>query len=112
MQNNCAECGHSVKARTTWCPGCGRRLRIRPEIRFLLWLLFLGAFVGWEVNTGTDQAGQTTRLSRNVVIPFVGPIPPDRKQDAEQNQAEYYPQIDVQRSYAYGLYQETQVVRR
>jgi hypothetical protein len=64
------------------------------------------------VSTVTDESGQTTRLSQNVVIPFVGPISLDRKEDAEQDQTESDQQIDVQRSYAYGLYQDKQVVRR
>ena len=112
MKKNCPECGHSVTSWTTWCPGCGRRLRVHPVVRLALWLLFLGAFVGWEVSTGTDESGQTTRLSQNIVIPFVGPILPDRKENAEQNQAESYPQIATQRSYLYGLYQDTEIVRR
>ena len=112
MQKNCPECGHSVSSWTTWCPGCGRRLRVHPLVRLVLWLLFFGAFVGWEVSTGTDESGQTTRLSQKVVIPFVGPIPPDRKEDSEQDHAESYQQIAVQRSYAYVLYQDKHVVRR
>jgi hypothetical protein len=112
MQKNCPECGHSVTSRTTWCPGCERRLRVHPVIRLVLWLLFLGAFVGWEVSTGTDEFGHTSRLSQNVVIPFLGPISPDRNENPEQDQADSFHQIATQRTYAYGLYRDEPVVRR
>ena len=105
MQINCPECGHTVSSRTTWCPGCGRRLRVHPVIRLVLWLLFLGAFVGWEVNTSTDESGDTITLSQRVVIPLVGTIPPAREEDTQKEKAESHQQIAVRRSYAYGLYQ-------
>lgn len=111
MQTNCVECGHTVSTWTTKCPGCGRRLRYHPLVKFLAFLVLLGAFVGWEVSTVTDSAGQTETLSRRVVIPFVGAISADEN-SVDKAQSDSYEQIAVKRTYGYGIYQQDETVTR
>ena len=111
MQTNCPECGHSVSTWTTWCPGCSRRLRIHPLVKFFFWMIVLGAFLGWETETGTNSSGTTETLSSKLVVPFYGPLPVLQEEPSEEEQTKYE-QIAVKRSFGYGLYQQEPVVRR